>query len=365
MFVLALEIIQKCNLRCRYCYLGEKKNKDMANSTIEDAIKIGLENAKKQDDKNLDVYFIGGEPLLAIDKIYEVVRKVVSECRKNDLIPTFSTTTNGTLLTDEIVDFFIENNFDWKISIDGGELINDLNRFDNNGYGSYEKIRSNLRYKDKFERQTQKKVHAAQVITSNNVKYFADSFKHLKNLGFKYIETDIDKYNTWEIDKKEILIQQLEDTIDFYHRSTQSGEMYYWQLFEHFLKDYFTEVPFYACKAAVHSIFVNVDGMYYSCCECPGMEIGNSKLNKIDIDKIKKLITIAETSNKECLKCKYLKRCKARGCITDSYSINGSIFEPSDMGCFLTKSVFEIISRRFNEKEKYELHKHYGGIENG
>ena len=64
MYTLSLEIINKCNLNCTYCYLGEKKNTYMSLETAQKAIDIAVHEANKQYDRTLMVYFIGGEPLI-------------------------------------------------------------------------------------------------------------------------------------------------------------------------------------------------------------------------------------------------------------------------------------------------------------
>ena len=67
MYTLSLEIINKCNLNCTYCYLGEKKNTYMSLETAQKAIDIAVHEANKQHDRTLMVYFIGGEPLMAFN----------------------------------------------------------------------------------------------------------------------------------------------------------------------------------------------------------------------------------------------------------------------------------------------------------
>lgn len=365
MFVLALEIIHQCNLNCNYCYLGKKKNKRMSTETIDNAIAMGIKEAKKQNDKNLDIYFIGGEPLLCFEEISIIVKKVISKCKINGIIPTFSTTTNGTLLSQDIVDFFVKYNFDWKISIDGNEVVHDLNRKNYLGNGSYRKIRENLRFKEDFEKRTDKYVHAAQVISTNNVEYFLDSFQHLKELGFKYIETDINKYEKWNEQKKSKLKDEIIRSVEFYHAATSSGDIFYWHLYEQMIKEYFSNINFYDCKAAAHSLFVTVDGVLYSCCECLGMEVGRIEEKKLDVSKIRKVLGIHETKNQKCLKCEYIRKCKARGCIVDNWSINKNVFEPIDISCFMTKIFFEIINNEFTNQEKEIFIHKYGGIKNG
>lgn len=57
MYTLSLEIINKCNLDCTYCYLGEKKNTYMSVESAKKAVDIAVHEAQKQYDKTLIVYF--------------------------------------------------------------------------------------------------------------------------------------------------------------------------------------------------------------------------------------------------------------------------------------------------------------------
>lgn len=51
MYTLSLEIINKCNLDCTYCYLGEKKNTYMSVESAKKAVDIAVHEAQKQYDK--------------------------------------------------------------------------------------------------------------------------------------------------------------------------------------------------------------------------------------------------------------------------------------------------------------------------
>ena len=123
MYTLSLEIINKCNLNCTYCYLGEKKNTYMSLETAQKAIDIAVHEANKQYDRTLMVYFIGGEPLMAFNLMKDAVGYTKKKCQETNLICKFSTTINGPLVTDEIIDFFVENTFEVKVSLDGQFLI--------------------------------------------------------------------------------------------------------------------------------------------------------------------------------------------------------------------------------------------------
>ena len=200
-------------------------------------------------------------------------------------------------------------------------------------------------------------IHAAQVITVNNVQGFAENFKALVEMGFRYIETDINKYDNWDQATKETLSQQIEEAIDYYISSTKKGAIYYWRMFEMFLQDYFNNLPFYQCKAGANSMFITVDGVIYPCQECKKMDIGTMTDKTININKIRQLIHIEKTRNEKCINCEYLAHCRVHGCVMDNMEFNNDIYKPVDINCFLTKLVLNKIDTYFtkNEKKKMEV----------
>lgn len=211
MYTLSLEIINKCNLNCTYCYLGEKKNTYMSLETAQKVIDIAVHEANKQHDRTLMVYFIGGEPLMAFNLIKDAVDYTKKKCQETNLICKFSTTINGTLVTDEIIDFFVENTFEVKVSLDGPEYVQNLNRRDYAGNGSFEKIMKNLPLLRKYEQETGNQISVASVVTSNNYQYYAESFQFLLDLGIKKLESGIDYYCSWSDEQIQGLREQIED----------------------------------------------------------------------------------------------------------------------------------------------------------
>ena len=109
---LVLQVTQKCNLRCSYCvYSGDYKNrnhsqKEMSWETAKEAVDYLYGHSMSSED--IYISFYGGEPLLMFRLIKEVVEYVKREyCQRT---VHFNLTTNGTLFTPEIVQYFIKNN---------------------------------------------------------------------------------------------------------------------------------------------------------------------------------------------------------------------------------------------------------------
>lgn len=86
----------RCNLNCKYCYISPKRNKDM---TLGMAQSI-LEPFLLKNGGLVDIIFMGGETLLAIDVLRALVEWI--EGKKWNREYRFFGTTNGTLLNDNL-----------------------------------------------------------------------------------------------------------------------------------------------------------------------------------------------------------------------------------------------------------------------
>ena len=89
---LYLEITRQCTLRCEHCLRGDNKNEFMSLQTINSVLK---------DVKQIDrLLLTGGEPLLAVLQIEEIVRLI----KENNIkINSVLIITNGTVLNDRVV----------------------------------------------------------------------------------------------------------------------------------------------------------------------------------------------------------------------------------------------------------------------
>lgn len=95
-----LHVVNKCNLRCAYCYAGDGNygyydEPFMSKEVARRAIRFLIENAGEN--KDLAITFFGGEPLLN----RRLIKFVVNLCKKYEKSEnkrfSFSITTNGTL----------------------------------------------------------------------------------------------------------------------------------------------------------------------------------------------------------------------------------------------------------------------------
>lgn len=109
-------VTDDCNFNCSYC-LQKKEKKFIDNASIETAVNF-FYPFLTCDDKNY-ISFYGGEPLLAFDKIKKTTLLVQEKNKTDNRNIEFNVTTNGTLLTEEMLDFFNHHKYGILLSFDG------------------------------------------------------------------------------------------------------------------------------------------------------------------------------------------------------------------------------------------------------
>ncbi|WP_066678980.1 radical SAM protein [Clostridium septicum] len=149
---LAIEVTSNCNFRCKYCiysgnYSGQRSHiaKNMDLYTAQESIKLYLKYIKEGIDYNPNrkpvIAFYGGEPLINFDLIKQCVEYSKSLYEGEIL---YSITTNGSLLTDEVIDYLVKENFSVVVSLDGYKENNDRNRVNIAGHGTFDLVMKNI-----------------------------------------------------------------------------------------------------------------------------------------------------------------------------------------------------------------------------
>ena len=145
---LRLMIQLGCNLKCNYCYAVEGTYRRETNSVMTDEMGIAiLDSIVEKGIRQIEhISFFGGEPTVYWETIRTVCKhaKTLHENGGLEIMPEFFIVTNGTILTDGLLETIKEFNIKMTISLDGPKEINDKLRVDKNGKGTYDTILSNL-----------------------------------------------------------------------------------------------------------------------------------------------------------------------------------------------------------------------------
>lgn len=165
-----------CNLRCRYCYTGEKAHRPMSSEVARKAVDFGFEQAGAG---FLLLSFFGGEPLLEVQRMEEAIAYAKAEAARRRKALFFSLSTNGTLLDDRRLKLIKANGIRVQFSLDGGYRAQDANRLFVNNRSTFRRASTNL--KRLIAERIQPRIVA--VVDPNNARHLVDSWETLRSLG--------------------------------------------------------------------------------------------------------------------------------------------------------------------------------------
>ncbi len=263
---LELHVTDDCNLRCKYCYLEsecEKEKKlEMSEEVIEAAYRFTLANFPKIKRVHISIY--GGEPLLFWKKFQFLVEKA-KEIFKGIKI-TMGFPTNGTIISEEILDFLKKNKIGFHLSWDGLEKEQDLLRPMANGKGTSEIINKNLpRFKE-----INKALGVRTTVTPYNMN-LSEMFWFFKEKGFKKINfcACSSCHNDLVIKDDDLpkLFQEWDLLADLYldHLSKEESPILIHPLFTLFTALHFGEKKSHFCGSGKSLFAVSASGEIYSC----------------------------------------------------------------------------------------------------
>jgi uncharacterized protein len=181
---LVLNVNTGCNLSCTYCYKEDlqtpARGQRMDFSVASRSVDLLLEQAEARD--SCSIVFFGGEPLTNVPLIRQVVEYAERRGSEAGKKVDFSLTTNATLLTPELVDFFDAHRFGISISMDGPKLIHDRNRRSVGGKATYDVVAKKARML--LERYRSRPIGARVTLTAGTTEVEA-IHAHLRGeLGF-------------------------------------------------------------------------------------------------------------------------------------------------------------------------------------
>ncbi len=180
---LSLAMAQKCNLGCSYCYADQGDfggpSKNMSLEMALQSIDMLINGANKGD--TVQLTFLGGEPLMNRVGLRLATEYAANLAEQKQVNINFSTTSNGTLIRDEDIQFFEEYGFAITISLDGLKEAHDRLRPLKNGKGTYEQIMTKIRPLLSAQRKMQ--VSARVTVTAENLG-LATVLDEFINMGF-------------------------------------------------------------------------------------------------------------------------------------------------------------------------------------
>ena len=189
-----LSLTHQCNLACRYCYAGSTKKRDMSPETAQKCVDFALETLPAE--KSLSLGLFGGEPLLRFELVREITKYAYRKAEEFKKSVIISITTNGTLVTPEVIDFAADQSVQLCLSIDGPADLHDRNRIYRDGRGSFSDVISGLEMA--LKRLNSLQVNA--VFGPETILDLPRCLKFLADFGIPVIHFSPDIMATWPND---------------------------------------------------------------------------------------------------------------------------------------------------------------------
>ncbi|HHW03010.1 MAG TPA: thioether cross-link-forming SCIFF peptide maturase [Thermoanaerobacterales bacterium] len=348
---LCLNVAHDCNLRCRYCFAARGdyhgKRELMSKEVGRNAVDFLVGHSGNIE--NLEIDFFGGEPLMALDTIREVVSYARNIEEKAGKKFHFTVTTNAVLLNDETMNFLHKNMDNIVLSLDGRKEVNDYMRVRVDGSGSYDKIVENIRKMVALRKKDWKDYYVRGTFTSKNLDFAEDVF-HLADMGFGEISLEpvVGREGDFLLacGDEEIVYRQYEMIAREYLKRKNSGKNPF--RFYHFNVNIYHGPCIYkrlaACGAGREYLAVTPNGDIYPCHQFVGLaefHMGNVFDKKLSEKIIERFQETHVFSKSECSGCWARFYCSG-GCNAVNFQINGDMNKPYDMTCKLQKKRIEI-----------------------
>lgn len=346
---ICLNISHDCNLRCAYCFANrEGYNYDrqlMSIETAERSVDFLISNS--EDNRDLEISFFGGEPLMNIPVLIHTVKYARKQGIDHDKFISFHITTNGTLLSPEIIKFLRDNNFSIIVSLDGPKDVQDSMRCFPDGSGSYDLVLNNLKLL-LSERKGFRNISIRSTFTNNNLD-IENLMMHLAELGCHNISVEPAYTGNESIDIDKSSLEELllhYDLLAFQYLGEMAEGRYFsfFHIKQMMNRCHHRNLRVAQCGASAAYLSISVDGKIYSCHRFigqPEFVMGDVYTGLID-NGIKDMFINASIHNKsKCMIC-WARYICGGGCHYIAIKYNKDILDPYDIECEMIKRRIEL-----------------------
>ena len=298
---LAINPTLNCNFACWYCY-ETHTTKRMSKQVMDATLKYIVNLITKVKVNHLNLDWFGGEPLLCYKTVMKPLASAAKDlCDKYNISFQSDITTNGYLITPEMIPFFKKINMQaFQIPLDGEKKQHDKIRCNKNGSPSYDRIVKNICLLAN---------ELSPKHLSVRINYTQESFNGI----FKII----DSFPIEVRNKITVLLQQVWQDKDNSKTTIRENEEAKLQFEEAGFKvdKNVLNIKGHTCYADLyHQVLINYDGRVFKC-TARNFEKEKEDGNLTDDGSIiwtnsfSKKIANATFENEKCLKCKYLPVC--------------------------------------------------------
>lgn len=351
-----------CNLRCSYCYTGEKLPIAMTHVTIDQSIHFLQEEIKKMGATRLNITFFGGEPLIEKEKIFYIISQL------SDLVNVetfYRMSTNGTLLNEDLMKKLYDHGVFVSLSIDGHPDVHDKHRVDVSGKPTSHKVAKAAAIMLECNPAT----NVTCVLSPDTASELCRSVDYIFNLGFRYITTTLDYSADWDLGHFATLKKSYQQLSEWYVDKMEKNERFYLSFFDERIRTR-THKPLHAherCLIGTKQFSIAPNGELYPCIQfvktnsLPEFMIGHVDQG-VDQSCQSHIHNLSEKEKPECAGCKLEARC-SKWCSCINFMSTGRVDQASPIVCYNEKILIEIVDKAadklWKKRNNHFVHKHY------
>lgn len=340
---LCLNISHDCNLRCAYCFAGSGhfggERLLMSEDTGKKAIDYLLEHSGSR--RHCEMDFFGGEPLMNMDVVKELVAYGREQAAKLGKEIKFTLTTNGVALDEETQAFLNRENISVVLSLDGRPEIHDRARRFPSGKGSYEIIHSRIK---KFVESRQGQNYYVRGTFTGWNKDFSQDAVHMVEAGYDIISLEpvVAAEEDYALADKDLplLREEYMKLARYYQKRKREGKPF---TFFHFNLNLHhgpcLPKRLSGCGAGHEYMVVTPEGDFYPCHQFVGREsykMGSLNSRRVDQEMQEKFQQAHIYHKPRCQACWARFYCSG-GCHANADAFNHDILAPYQLGCELQK----------------------------
>lgn len=299
--------------------------------------------------------FMGGEPLIAIDLIDQIVDYFkVSTYKSNH--PWFNTyrisiTTNGTLIAgnSKFLEFCAKNRrrLNLSISVDGIKEAHDRNRVYYNGSGAFDDtIRGLLEVKNLIP-----SIGVKSTFSHESLKYLKESVIYLSTLGdLAEPYSNLVYEDSWQEGDDIIYENQLRELADYLVDNDlyDKMEVSFFEEFDTIGTPYTKNLTKKHWCSCGQQISISPEGDFYPCSRFHELSLFSEKKDRkignvdtgIDFDKLRpfRLLKLSNCSSQNCLECSVATGCGMCSGLSYDVSESNTIFCRTEFICKMHKA---------------------------
>lgn len=194
-FGLILVVNHACNMRCTYCYTGEKFGRRMPLEMGRHAIDRSFQSLS--DGGTLELAFFGGEPLAEAELVEELIEYAVTQAQRHSRRLDVTMTTNGTVKSPAAWRVMNDSRVTLSVSHDGLPEVHDRHRRTADGHGTSTIVVETIRELAQAARD----FNVITVVRPDNVQQLAAGIEWLQSQGARHFVPSLDVWASWnEVD---------------------------------------------------------------------------------------------------------------------------------------------------------------------